>query len=634
MRKVKCLFVLLVLLAGASLVQGVTITNFSFEDDGMEIDPGVPTGWTSDSSVDIGVATGGAGVTDGVYRLWMGNGVTLYQTTSTVIGAAGASYTLQVDVKNDWNADPQIIIYYDDAGTRVPLGEAHYLASDFPDSDIWVEAHTLELTVETTTASVGKNLGVELSCFNYPGNVWSHYDNVRLVNNTVILVSPENEEMFVATDADLVWSLAPTVDTIDVYFGLEDDPNLSLIPANKVLTGEPATTLSYSPTMDYGTTYYWKVVGYESGSPTESEVRSFTTAGPEPMIQSMTPYGQSVPDGVGADPTITVSGINLEDFDWYKDSVLLTDTVKYGGLGTDTLTINDAVFADEGIYSCVASNALSAETDTANAVVVTERLISWWKLDGNLDDSVQEVVAGAPEFDGTPAAGVVFTGSGNNGGALDLQIDDPNYPLIPIDGTEEFFNFYEDSFTVTAWVKTAYVSSTAWPAVVSKGPDGVTGYTIALNDSSNVLSEIDNTRIYSSSPTVADDEWHMLGMTYDGSTQKLYMDGQLKNSVAVSAVDASDNVAPVLLGNWNTGSESMEFEGNIDDVKVYSYARTITEIGEEYVALKTGVDYVCNNEIVFDYDFDGDCRVTLTDFAYFADAWLDCSRIPDTTCAD
>jgi len=291
------------------------------------------------------------------------------------------------------------------------------------------------------------------------------------------------------------------------------------------------------------------------------------------------------------------------------------------------------VLGDEGIYSCEVSNTLSAETDEANAVVVTERLISWWKLDGNLNDSVQEVVAGAPKFDGTPDVDVVFTGSGNNGGALDLLYD-PNYPLIPIDGTEEFFNFYEDSFTVTAWVKTAYVSSTAWPAVISKGPDGVTGYSIALDDTSNVLSEIDSARIYSPSPTVADGVWHMLGMTYDGSTQKLYMDGQLKNSVAVSTVDASSNVAPVLLGNWNLGSESMEFEGNIDDVKVYSYARTITEIAEEYVALTAGVDYVCNNEDPFDYDFDGDCRVTLTDFAYFANAWLDCSRIPASECID
>ncbi len=633
------------------MVQAVTVNNFSFEDDGVEIDPGIPTGWYSDSTgdADIGVAAGGASLTDGSYRLWMGNNVTLYQNTSTEIGSAGASYTLQVDVYNSWNANPQIILYYDDAGTRVPLGEAHYLASDFPDSGTWVESHTLELTVVTTAASVGKNLGIELSIENYPGDVWAHYDNVRLASNTVILVSPANNTDLVPKTTDLVWTVAPTVEKVDLYLGLEDDPNLTLNPLLFV-PDIPAATTSYSPTLDYSTPYYWKVVAYEPNTlgtgyiTSDSGTASFTTAGPAPVITAITPYAQSVPAGTTS-TTITVSGVNLEFFAWSKDGAPLSDGSEYTGTGTATLTILDVQLADEGVYSCEVSNSLSVVTDTANAVVVTERLMSWWKLDGNLNDSVQDVVAEAPQYNGVLDPNTVFTADASgidSGDSVVLDIGDPNVPVIPIAGTEEIFNFYEDSLTVSAWVRTTYVSDTAWPAVVSKTPAQLVGYTIALDGQSEVLAQVDgdSTRLYTNW-LVADGDWHMVTLTYDGSEQRIYVDGELDTSTtgvtSVSGISAVGNTAPVIIGAWNLTSQEFgaEFEGNIDNVKIYSYALTATEVGEDYVATNPNVDYVCNWELPdLVYDSDGNCRVDLVDLADFATKWLNCNRIPDTACLE
>jgi hypothetical protein len=226
----------------------------------------------------------------------------------------------------------------------------------------------------------------------------------------------------------------------------------------------------------------------------------------------MTPYGQSVPADVGEDPTITANGANLGGSTiivWKKDGVELTDGIKYGGLGTTTLTINDMILDDEGIYTCEASNGDG--DDSANAVVVTERLMSWWKLDGNLDDSVQEIVADAPEFDGVVDPNTVFTtdNSGiDNGNSVILEITDPNCPFIQIDGTEEWFNFYEDELTVSAWIRTSYVSSSAWPAVVSKQPVEDSGYDLCLDGESETLIDIHQTRLNSNGPVVADGQWH------------------------------------------------------------------------------------------------------------------------------
>jgi hypothetical protein len=124
-------------------------------------------------------------------------------------------------------------------------------------------------------------------------------------------------------------------------------------------------------------------------------------------------------------------------------------------------------------------------------------------------------------------------------------------------------------------------------------------------------------------------------LTYDGSVQRIYVDGVLVVTSSATAVNAVVNTAPVVFGAWDLESLDADFEGNIDNVKIYSYALTSTEVGEEYVATNPNVDYVCNYELpVLDFDTDGNCRVDLADFADFAGNWLACNRIPDTACSN
>jgi hypothetical protein len=151
------------------------VINPSFEADGES--SRVPSGWVGNNVPGgVGTSFGSASTTDGNYYLWQGNGNFIYQTTGEVIAAEGISYLLQVDVRNSWQGSPKIILYYYDAGSRIELGSSSLPAN----GDSWAAPATLEVTAVTTAASVGKNLGVELTIANYPGNVWVHYDNVRL----------------------------------------------------------------------------------------------------------------------------------------------------------------------------------------------------------------------------------------------------------------------------------------------------------------------------------------------------------------------------------------------------------------------------------------------------------------------
>jgi hypothetical protein len=67
--------------------------------------------------------------------------------------------------------------------------------------------------------------------------------------------------------------------------------------------------------------------------------------------------------------------------------------------------------------------------------------------------------------------------------------------------------------------------------------------------------------------------------------------------------------------------------GLIDDLKIYNYALSNTEVAQEYIAVMGG--WICDTEgsDALRYDFNSDCRVDLLDFARFAADWLNDNRI-------
>jgi hypothetical protein len=81
------------------------------------------------------------------------------------------------------------------------------------------------------------------------------------------LSSPANGATSVSTSAALAWSSASGATSYDVYFGTSSSPSYV------TNTG----SLTYSPGMTNGTTYYWKIVARNSTGTTSSSTWSFTT---------------------------------------------------------------------------------------------------------------------------------------------------------------------------------------------------------------------------------------------------------------------------------------------------------------------------------------------------------------------
>ncbi len=86
-----------------------------------------------------------------------------------------------------------------------------------------------------------------------------------------------------------------------------------------------------------------------------------------------------------------------------------------------------------------------------------------------------------------------------------------------------------------------------------------------------------NNSFLSSSQSAQDNNWHHLAASYDGTTMKLFIDGQLDSSLT-TAVTVTDNALPLLIGatqgSSGRGESQGYFNGQIDEVRLSNTARS------------------------------------------------------------
>jgi hypothetical protein len=84
----------------------------------------------------------------------------------------------------------------------------------------------------------------------------------------------------------------------------------------------------------------------------------------------------------------------------------------------------------------------------------------------------------------------------------------------------------------------------------------------------------------SGTTTISYGTWHHAAITYDMSNIKLYLDGKLdKTEPATATMDT--NSTKTLIGRFYTG-DGQPFDGKIDDVRIYNYARTAEQVQQDY----------------------------------------------------
>ncbi len=115
--------------------------------------------------------------------------------------------------------------------------------------------------------------------------------------------------------------------------------------------------------------------------------------------------------------------------------------------------------------------------------------------------------------------------------------------------------------------------------------------------------------------------WHMVAITYDGATERVYGDGVLTATIDGKA-NLGDLAVPLCIGGKENGTGTLN--GLIDEVQIYSYALDPISIAQ-MMANATG-ETICTGPLP--YDFNDDCVVDLADLAEFAAGWLASNQVP------
>ena len=235
----------------------------------------------------------------------------------------------------------------------------------------------------------------------------------------------------------------------------------------------------------------------------------------------------------------------------------------------------------------------------------SDGVVGYWSFDNVQGGTIvnQGTLGGLANGTFEGDAGVAL-GEGKYGDALELDgvgdyVDVGNDPGI---------NFGTGDWTVAGWVNAAPESNTnssndTKGTVFGNGGDDGGGhrYGIIVGEEGNgtvTLVTDDNSTKYTpnNSTSVTDDTWHHLVGVRDGTTLRVYVDGQeVATEEGISASydlsGTSQHAAQIgCVWNANSGSLYKFFTGMIDEVYLYDRALSVDEIGQVMASSQLGVD--------------------------------------------
>ncbi|MDD4027401.1 MAG: LamG domain-containing protein, partial [Candidatus Shapirobacteria bacterium] len=136
-----------------------------------------------------------------------------------------------------------------------------------------------------------------------------------------------------------------------------------------------------------------------------------------------------------------------------------------------------------------------------------------------------------------------------------------------------------DTFTVSLWIKGNNFNPTTDDGILSECESSTTGKCmhLVIRAGKPYLGFYGND--LPSNTTLETNKWYHLTYLYDGTKQKIYINGNL---------DASRNATPfngqsgIIYVGKSYNSSSYVFDGNFDEFKIYPYARTADQIKQDY----------------------------------------------------
>ena len=200
-----------------------------------------------------------------------------------------------------------------------------------------------------------------------------------------------------------------------------------------------------------------------------------------------------------------------------------------------------------------------------------------------------------------PVMGSILRGHTENGRLINgVGTTTDNGGCFVFDGTDDYIDVITEfdydnigkleavsgnTWSTFAWFRPITTGSNADNFVIGKGggSGGSATFAVYVSDNTGDLK----TRLKGGTPltitNVNNNQWYNVGVTWDGTTAKAYLDGSFVNNISVGS--ASYQVQLFNLGTTATGVGN-KFTGNIAASTVYNRALTASEVEQNFNALR------------------------------------------------
>ena len=303
--------------------------------------------------------------------------------------------------------------------------------------------------------------------------------------------------------------------------------------------------------------------------------------------------GENVYFRIGGSTINTTSGISLDQ--WHNVQFIMNSGTRSIYIdGIQQATTSGGISAD-GQYSAIGGGYASY---TGDGIIDDVKIYNYARTPAQImadygTDQAQKQPIGYWKFD-EGYEGTAHN-SGNGGGALDGTLSGTTLPTWNNGGkfgkTLSFSNGYvatpattlNNTFSFSTWFNPS--TFVAWAAVLTNLKHGApaSGLNIIPQSGSIRICYGDGTNAYTyydvSTAEVVTGQWNHATVTYDGASAKLYLNGVLKDSRAVTIAQSSQAIRT---GIWASSYTGYLFNGLIDEVKVYNHALTSDEVASDY----------------------------------------------------
>ena len=427
--------------------------------------------------------------------------------------------------------------------------------------------------------------------------------------------------------------------TCDVYLGT-NEPNFANpdYDLTKIATGTEDTSLTIPYALSEGK-YYWVVDTFDAGTFVGNGAIWYFNVTAAPQVTTG-PSDQIAKPGDSAEFSVVIESVSAVTYTWYQSmdnsNDTLADDVVVGG-NSDMLTLADIAVSDEGYYYCKAVNSSgevqAAISDTARLVV--QRQVAHWTMD-SLVGGVLEDTSGEGN-DATPSSEAITFTDGVNV-AITSQAAVFDGAIYAQAGTWDP-TYVSGEFTLSMWLKLDSSGSSTGILTKHNGwASDTTSWQFGTSSAGQLrIIRAGGTNVYGQSLTVG--EWYYVAVTFDGSTATIYSFVPGSDDLTFNTGSGAYSLGPMDDADFNIGCANIDsgtgepaelFPGVLDEIQVFNYAKTATEIADLYnQAIAQEFCVLEYGSPEFNLDVDDNCIINLIDMASLMNTWLECGLYPN-----